>query len=325
MSDSDKRTDSRRRGILLVGHGTRDQTGTDQFFQLGRAMDKLTDHWVQPCLLEFQSPTIDQGWRLLMDKGVDHVHVAPLLLFAAGHAKSDIPDEVQKAATGTPINWDQCRPLSRSPEIVELVCKRIEQVAAARSLVPDQTAVLMVGRGSHDPCARSDMRVLTEVVRRRQPAFAFETAFYAMTTPKVPETLDAIAESGRYKTILVQPHLLFQGRLYDAIDQQCRQADERHANVRVLCGDYLGPCDAVAAAVLRRINQTGFLRSNSSNPSTVHRPTVSGVNPVVRPTAGPCDLPVRVKPTTATLSPRRTHPPVLDPVANPKKFAVHRR
>lgn len=248
------RLGSRASGVLLVGHGTRDQTGTDQFFQLGRVLaDRLAPLPVESSLLEFQSPTIAEGWRNLIDRGVDHVHVAPLLLFAAGHAKQDIPDAIAECVRETPaVTTDQARPLSRHPAMVELVVERLSAAIGRLTLEPERVAVVMVGRGSFDPCAAADMRLLCEVVRVRVHAANISTAFYAMATPKVPDVIDSVAASGRYDAIVVHPHLLFSGRLYDAIEQQTNEAATRHPAVTFAVSDYLGPDDRVAMAIAAR-------------------------------------------------------------------------
>ncbi|PHQ36044.1 sirohydrochlorin chelatase [Rhodopirellula bahusiensis] len=276
-------------GILLIGHGTRDQRGTDEFFELG---DRLASYLagrsiVQPCLLEFQSPTIDEGWRRLLDAGAERITVSPLLLFAAGHAKSDIPDAVEAVARQT-NTLDRIagysRPISRQSRMVELVRERliesIESVATdhrslgASGLAAIPTAVVMVGRGSLDPCASSDMRLLTEVaVRGRMfpssnsqanaPSIAdlhgidragLVTTFYAMAQPRLPDTLEQIASTGQFGRIIVQPHLLFSGRLYDAIVRQAKEAATKFGEVEFVVSRYLGPNPKVAAAIAERID-----------------------------------------------------------------------
>jgi sirohydrochlorin cobaltochelatase len=243
-----------RRGILLVGHGTREKQGTDEFFELARRLTELCPLPVAASLLEFQEPTIAQAWDSLAGQDVQHIHVAPLLLFAAGHAKSDIPDEVAKASANTiGITHDQCLPLSRAESIVRLVQRRIETTLHAIETAASRTAILMVGRGSHDPCARSDMFVLSELIRHRIPAASVHTAFYAMTTPTVPAMLDQIANHPDIHAIVVHPHLLFQGRLFDAIARQCEEAAARHPEVQIHLSNYLGPVDEIACALARRV------------------------------------------------------------------------
>lgn len=244
---------------MLVGHGTRDEQGTQQFFELGNLLSKIMHPIpVQSCLLEFQEPTIPQGWAKLAESGVQQICVAPLLLFAAGHAKQDIPDLLKECQTQTPeIRFAQSRPISRQKHLVDLVCRRIGETA--ENVDPAETTLLMVGRGSHDPCAQADMKVLTQVVSKRFDFRETRTAFYAMAQPALPDVLDEIAEDGQSKTILIQPHLLFHGRLYQAIGRQVQEAAERHQNIRFLTTGYLGPEQAIAESIAARIAQTNHL------------------------------------------------------------------
>ncbi|WP_235951342.1 sirohydrochlorin chelatase [Crateriforma spongiae] len=267
LSDADESA-----GLLLIGHGTRDRRGTEEFFRLAELVrQRMAPRPVAEALLEFQTPTISDAWQCLVDQGVGHVRVAPLLLFAAGHAKQDIPEAVAAAALQTPgVIWDQCGPISRQADLIRWVAHRIAQcgIPAARigrdrtvsgtnaigmeDTPISETAVIMVGRGSHDPCAQADMRVLTEVVARRFPDVTFDTAFYAMAQPRLPEVIDRVVSMRRPRRIIVQPHLLFMGRLYEAIQDQVDQANVRHRDVTFVVGDYLGPVQAVADALADR-------------------------------------------------------------------------
>lgn len=243
-------------GVLLVGHGTRDELGTQEFFQLGELLAKRCGSIpVEPALLEFQSPTIPEGWRALAAQGATHVHVAPLLLFAAGHAKSDIPDMIGQCQTDSRgITSDQSRPLSRHPSIVKLASKRVREALGNIQADLARTAFVMVGRGSHDPCASADMRVLTKVVQTRLQLHNAWTAFYAMAQPRLPEVLDDIASEGRFDNVIVYPHLLFHGRLYQAIQKQTEEANARFPNLRFQTTGYLGANALVADAIAGRIN-----------------------------------------------------------------------
>lgn len=243
-------------GILLIGHGTRDESGTKEFFRLASVLsNQVAPVPVEGCLLEFQHPTIPEAWQTLIDKGVTHIRVAPLLLFAAGHAKSDIPDALSAcAAESGGVLFEQCGPLSRAPSIVDLAAQRIRVAADDRQVSGDESiGLVMVGRGSRDPCATTDMLLLGEVVAKRVGITRHAVGFYAMADPKLPGVLDEMATCDGIRTIIVQPHLLFQGRLYDAIRNQVAEAAARHPNVRFLVGGYLGPTGEVAEALARRL------------------------------------------------------------------------
>ena len=242
-------------GLLLVGHGTRDPDGTREFFELASVLARrLAPTPVQGCLLEFQHPTIPEAWQTLVQGGARHIRVAPLLLFAAGHARTDIPDAVAACASTTPgVRYSQSGPLSRAPSIIDLLAKRLTQATQNADLaLDDSVALVTVGRGSYDPCAKADMRVLGEIAAHRCGFSAHAVGFYAMAEPRLPEVLDDVATSPAVRSVIVQPHLLFQGRLYDAIVKQVAEAGRRHPGTRFVVGDYLGPTDEVADALARR-------------------------------------------------------------------------
>lgn len=249
---------NRSDGVLLIGHGTRDSIGTDQFFQLGQMLaNRLAPVAVATCLLELQSPTIAQGWTRLVDQGVQRIRAVPLLLFAAGHAKSDIPDALATCQIATPhIQCDQSLPLSRASELVALSLRRVDETICHWQLQPRSSALVMVGRGSHDPCAQADMRVLTECVASRRSFKIRKTAFYAMATPKLPETLDRIAASGDVSDVVIQPHILFEGSIHQSILAIVAEARQRHPSIRFWCSGYLGPEPELVTALVRRIEQS---------------------------------------------------------------------
>lgn len=254
-SDSDK-----RRGVLLIGHGSRDQQGTRQFFQLAdRLAESVSPLVVEPALLEFQEPTIGQAWESLVSRGVEHIHVAPLLLFAAGHARQDIPDVIDQCRQSSPdVTVDQSVPLSRHRSIVELVTGQVRDLLAQRQL-SKRVALVMIGRGNRDPCAQADMRLLSAVVDHRIDTVDTFTAFYAMAEPKLADVLTMVANSGRYDSVVVHPHLLFEGRLHQAIQEQTTKVAEQFPSVQFAISPYLGPTEQVARAIADRINQTADL------------------------------------------------------------------
>ena len=241
-------------GILLIGHGTRDVVGTRQFFELEKHLaEHVFPRPVAAGLLEFQSPTIPEAWAKLSDAGVTHMHVAPLLLFAAGHAKQDIPEILRECQARKPaITYAQSRPLSRHAAIIELAMQRLRATLGSSRNSLERTALVMVGRGSHDPCAKADMRILTELVKARSCLTHVFTTFYAMTEPRLPDTLEELANSGQFDTIIIQPHLLFEGRLNQAIMKQTREAEVKYPSIQWLISSYLGPDPMVAAAIAER-------------------------------------------------------------------------
>jgi sirohydrochlorin ferrochelatase len=79
----------------------------------------------------------------------------------------------------------------------------------------------MVGRGTSDVSALDKMRLFTQLRQQQSPVNWSETGFFAGGKPDVDELLDLASQSG-CDTIIVQPHLLFEGELMDQLRQKVR-------------------------------------------------------------------------------------------------------
>ena len=97
------------------------------------------------------------------------------------------------------------------------------------------------------------MRLLSEVVARRLPFDARYTAFYAMAEPALPDVLSEVAASSDYDTVVLHPHLLFSGRLFEAIRDQVEAASHAHPQTDIRLSRYLGPDLRVAEAIAARV------------------------------------------------------------------------
>jgi len=119
--------------------------------------------------LEMAAPTIDQVVARLVEQRVERMIVVPLLLFAAGHAKEDVPAAVRSAldavgAADLPLL--QSEPLGLQESIIELAANRFRE-AADPQISPAETCLLLIGRGSRDAEATADMRQLGELLHQR--------------------------------------------------------------------------------------------------------------------------------------------------------------
>lgn len=249
-------------GLLLVGHGTRSQIGRDEFLALSGQLGKQWPNPVEPAFLELAEPTIGQAMSRLVDRGARRVVVMPMLLFAAGHAKDDIPAAVQAAGKELGLSPESVRHaehLGCEPAIVELSRRRFTEALQGRPPVPaEQTCHVLVGRGSCDESATAEMH---EFARQRE---ANAVAFLAMAQPAVAEALAAIAAQN-WRRIVVQPHLVFHGELLDRLLAQVRSIAARHPEQEWIVTSYLGQGLAsgaagtlLAEAVFRRIQAAGI-------------------------------------------------------------------
>lgn len=261
--------------ILVVGHGTRKAAGADQLRQLVQTMRQLEPEVALfESFLELAEPTIEQALERVKASGTTRVKVVPILLFEAGHARSDIPDAVAAAASRLGIEVvGQSHPLGTSQCILELSEQRYEEIALRgfSEGCPEQhcaragacggncelalsylgeIGLAMVGRGASDAAALEQMRTLTDMTYpRRHHVVWYETGFFTGGSPNVDELFDLAAASS-CDTIIVQPHLLFEGALMDQLRAKFRERLERHAPQKWLLTRALGGDPGLARVFL---------------------------------------------------------------------------
>jgi sirohydrochlorin ferrochelatase len=241
-------------GLLLVGHGSREPEGVAEFLATARLIAARGGAWaVEPCFLEFARPTIAESVSRLARRGARRIVVAPVILLAAGHIRRDIPRAVAAAAAPFPdIAFEQAEHLGCHEAIVTLSAQRYDEALAGRSRVAvEESALVVVGRGSRDAQARDEMLRFVGERGRLATAGQVRTAFLAMADPPLAPVLEEMARSGA-KRIVVQPHLLFSGELLARIRAIVEQCASRHAHAQWLVTNHLGPSELLAKAVVER-------------------------------------------------------------------------
>lgn len=264
--------------ILVVGHGTRKPSGAAQLRQLVETMRRMaSDEALFESFLELAEPTIEDAMKRIQEEGFRRVKVVPVLLFEAGHARSDIPDAVAEAASRFGIEVvGQSPPLGTAPYVLKLSDERFHEIAVhgrergcpeqhcaragscqsecwLRGVSLGTIGLAMVGRGTSDTTALEHMRELTRLVAVQRSIIWHATGFFAGGSPTVDELLDQAAATA-CDTILVQPHLLFEGELMDQLRSKLQDRSERHAPQRWLLARTLGADPGLARVFLELAN-----------------------------------------------------------------------
>src|SRR5918998_4215917 len=140
--------------LLVVGHGSRDPRGAKEFHELLALIRGRNPHLsIEGGFIELSRPPISECVDRLAEGGAQSVAAVPLMLLAAGHAKDDIPATLVREKMGHPaMSFGYGRALGIRPELLDLMDQRISTVLSEK----EETAVLIVGRGSSDPDANSD-------------------------------------------------------------------------------------------------------------------------------------------------------------------------
>jgi len=211
-------------GLLLVGHGTRSAEGTKQFLELADQLaQRIAPIMMEPAFLEIQQPGIAAAVERLLARKIEQLMVLPLLLFAAGHAKRDIPQAVASALAAcgrAELPWVQAAHLGCHRAILTLSGRRMAEVLVDKLAIPaEESCLLLVGRGSPDESAAAEMREFASLRQQQEGGMRTEVAFLAMARPLLAEQLGQLA-AANYRRVIVQPHLLFEGDLVDSLRRQ---------------------------------------------------------------------------------------------------------
>ncbi|GAP63585.1 sirohydrochlorin cobaltochelatase [Ardenticatena maritima] len=243
--------------VLLIAHGTRDAEGVAQFEAFARALSRYLDWPTVPCYLELADPPIIVGLREAVANGATHIIALPLFLGPAGHQKNDVPTILNWARREWPhVRIDYATPLGVHPFIVETLDDRTQAALAAstRPIPLDETAVLLVGRGSRDPDSNSNVFKLARLLWEGRGYGWVETAFYSLTAPTVPAGLERCVRLGA-RRIIVTPHFFFTGIILKNIARMVADAARAHPEHEFLMAEPLGADERILALVQQRLQE----------------------------------------------------------------------
>jgi sirohydrochlorin cobaltochelatase len=252
-------------GVLVCGHGSRNRLAVAEFASLAHQLQHHLDPVpVDHGYLEFARPILRDGLDALRQRGVRHVLAVPAMLFAAGHAKNDIPSVLNTYAAETGLRIDYGRELGVDLKMIQAAAARIRAsleaadaaaVAAGRSPVPlHETLLAVVGRGSSDPDANSNV---AKVTRMLVEGFGFgwgETLYSGVTFPLVEPGLRQAVKLG-HRRIVVFPYFLFSGVLVSRIRQHSERVAADHPELEMVQASYLGDHPLVLDTFRERVSE----------------------------------------------------------------------
>ncbi len=249
---------TRKIGIMVCGHGSRDAGAVREFAQVGEGLRKLFPQYpVDYGYLEFATPIIRTGLDNLCSAGVSRILAVPGMLFAAGHAKNDIPSVLNTYAANNPdITIEYGRELGIDLRMIKAASDRIQEaIDACDTEVPlTETLLMVVGRGASDPDANSNA---SKVMRMLWEGMGFgwgETCYSGVTFPLVAPGLEHAARLG-YKRIIVFPYFLFTGILVQRIYDYTDKVAARHPEIEFVKAGYLNDHPLVLDVFKHRVEE----------------------------------------------------------------------
>jgi sirohydrochlorin cobaltochelatase len=231
------------KAVLFVGHGSKDHEGNEEIRRFVASMSAnswVEDVRIETCFLEFESPTIKQGIQTCVEQGASHVIVIPIILLPAGHSKIHIPAAIDQARSDYPnIDFTYGRPVGIHEQTFEILTSRLVEQGLDLAETYDDTAVLVVGRGSSDADANSDLFKITRMLWEKLKVKWVETAFIGVTNPLIDEGIERCIRLGAKKVIIL-PYFLFTGILIKRMEHMMVEFAERYPDHQFALADYFG-------------------------------------------------------------------------------------
>ena len=243
-------------GVLICGHGSRNRLAVEEFERLAIGLRRrMSPISVEHGFLEFANPILRDGLDRLREQGVERVLAIPAMLFAAGHAKNDIPSVLNTYSAETGLEIEYGRELGVDRLMIAAAGARIQEALDANPDVPlSDTMLVVVGRGSSDPDANSNV---AKVARMLVEGFGFgwgETLYSGVTFPLVEPGLRHVVRLG-FKRIIVFPYFLFSGVLVTRIRQHSERVANDHPEVEFVHASYLGDHARVQDTFVERVDE----------------------------------------------------------------------
>ena len=253
---------------MICGHGSRSKNAEQEFGLLAKGLkNKFPETPVEYGFLEYSAPNIHMGLDALRENGVENIIAVPGMLFAATHAKNDIPSVLltyQKKYPKLKVSYG--RELALHPEMISAFETRILE-SLGLDHVHDgdlyDTMLVVVGRGTSDTYANAEAAKLTRIVTENLGFGWSETVYSGVTFPSVGQGLEIASRLG-YQKIVVAPYFLFTGKLIDRIYNYVDRVSATLPNVTFYKAHYLADQDHVINTFVDRIYEAenGELEQN---------------------------------------------------------------
>ena len=248
-------------GVVICGHGSRAKIAEVEFGLLAQGLKKRYPGLnIEYGFLEYSAPNIHMALDRLLEKGVKNIYAVPGMLFAATHAKNDIPSVLtsyEEKNAGLTVRYGT--ELGLHENMINAFQQRILE-SMDLSDIPESgqlydTMLVVVGRGTSVATANAEAAKLTRIVAENLGFGWSETVYSGVTYPSVGAGLEMALKLG-FKKVVVAPYFLFSGRLIDRIYSYVDKVASEHDDIEFYKAAYLRDHEGVIDTFIARIQET---------------------------------------------------------------------
>lgn len=238
--------------ILLIGHGSRDAEGIEQFHTMVEKVRAEMPHYpVSFCFLELAEPDIQTGIRNCVNDGAEEIITLPVILSKAKHFQSDIPEELEQARQEHPqIKIHYGEHLGSHALMMDVL------LASLRQAAPDTNAsdaeVVLVSQGSSEEEGNEELKELAAKLGETIENPNVHASFMVMTEPKLHQTLQEVTAAKAGQVIII-PCFLFTGTMYKKIHETMEDFRGQFPKTSFELADCFGICDLFIEIIVDRL------------------------------------------------------------------------
>lgn len=227
--------------ILLVGHGSRNQAGNDEIRAFQHQWQEQHPEWrIELCYIELADVLLPEGLQRAAE-GADKVIIVPLILSAAGHVKTEIPEAIAEARERFPeVEFIYASHIGANLDILKILKGRLKNVMQTLAMPdPKNTGVIILGRGSSDRAANGELAKLARWLYEDTEHELVDIAFTGITHPRLETVVQRQVQLGMTQ-IAILPYYLFTGLLIERIAQQVGRLQTQYPHIAIASGSYFG-------------------------------------------------------------------------------------
>jgi sirohydrochlorin ferrochelatase len=240
--------------VLYICHGSRVQEASAQAISFVKKCMKTNGfQGIQEySFLELSEPSIEEGFQKCVEKGATIIHVIPVLLLTAAHAKKDIPEVLEKLSLEYPhVQIKYGKPIGVHPQMVKIVADKIKSTSLYKN-TNEEVLVILVGRGSSDPDVKRDLCQIAFLIEKQVDRIIVQDCYLTAAQPSFEEALQ-MAEHSSYRHVLVIPYLLFTGILMKSMEKTINKI--KSIDKEYVLAPYLGYDPLIAEILKERIDE----------------------------------------------------------------------
>ncbi len=133
MSEKGFMDNGKRKGFLVIAHGSRKEEANRRVFELVRRLrGYFQSSMFEAAFMELAKPSIEDGIRTLVEKGADELVAFPFFLFKGMHYSKDVPGIIEAAidTLDRDVSVRMMEPLGMHPQVFDLVQEMLYEEAA---------------------------------------------------------------------------------------------------------------------------------------------------------------------------------------------------